>query len=67
MNTKEDNLLVKAIKKSVGLPTGGAKCGCGAPAVRANDCCKAEATESTSEDCGCGVAQSQGQEPPEPS
>ncbi len=67
MIAKDENLLVKVVKKSLGLPTGGNSCGCGAPATKANDCCSAEATESMSQDCGCGTSESQGHEPPEQS
>ncbi len=65
MIAKDENLLVKVVKKSLGLPTGGNSCSCGAPAAKANECCSADATESTSQDCGCGATESQGQEPPE--
>ncbi len=67
MIAKDENLLVKVIKKAVGLPTASSSCGCGAPVAKANDCCSAEATESASQDCGCGTSESQGQEPPEQS
>lgn len=51
MSTRNENLLVKLIKKSVGLPTGDANC-CGAPAEQPKDCCGAEASQSSG--CGCG-------------
>lgn len=62
MITKDENLLVKVIKKAVGLPTANSNCGCGAPAAKANDCCNAEATESPSTQCGCESDGSQQQE-----
>ncbi len=49
MSTQNENLLVKLIKKSVGLPTGKSDC-CGSSA--SSDCCGAEASESSG--CGCG-------------
>lgn len=58
MSTQNENLLVKLIKKSVGLPTGKSDC-CGSSASSeccgsgaSSDCCGAEASESSG--CGCG-------------
>jgi hypothetical protein len=63
MNTKDENLLVKVVKKAVGLPTGDS-CACGtAPKPNANDCCNAEATESASSGCGCSGTASQEEKP----
>ncbi len=46
MSTPNDNLFVKLIKKSVGLPTGKSDC-CGAPAgVQSNDCCGSSGVSS---------------------
>ncbi len=66
MNTKEENVLVKLVKKSVGLPTAGSGC-CGpVPATAEKKCCETEASESTSSGCGCGneSAQAQDEQPP---
>ncbi len=54
MNTKDENLLVKAIKKVVGLPTEDSSCSCGTPSSKSGDCCSAEATQSSVTECGCG-------------
>jgi hypothetical protein len=54
MNTKDENLLVKVVKKALGLPTGTSSCGCAPIASTANACCSTEASESSSEGCGCG-------------
>lgn len=48
MSTQNENLFVKLIKKSLGLPTGVSNC-CGAPASQSADCCGAGAS---SECCG---------------
>ena len=57
MSTQNENLLVKLIKKSVGLPTGASDC-CGAPAEQSKDCCDAgessECCGESSSGCGCG-------------
>lgn len=53
MDTKDENLLVKVVKKAVGLPTGNSGCGCGTAAAAETDCCKSEASENASTDCGC--------------
>ncbi len=53
MDTKDENLLVKVVKKAVGLPTRGSSCGCGTPVKSANDCCGAEAEEVPSAECAC--------------
>ncbi len=52
MNTKDESLLVKVIKKAVGLPTASSSCGCGTTVRAASDCCGAEQIESTSSPCG---------------
>ncbi len=62
MNTKDENLLVKAVKKAVGLPTGSSSCACSAPVTSTKECCKAEATESASTGCGCEKASAQEKE-----
>lgn len=52
MSTQNENLFVKLVKKSVGLPTGKSEC-CGAPAgVQSNNCCNTEASQAPS-GCGC--------------
>ncbi|MBM3179837.1 MAG: hypothetical protein FJZ86_05730 [Chloroflexi bacterium] len=62
MSTQNENLFVKLIKKSVGLPTVKSDC-CGAPAGQSgdccganasNDCCDAEGAQASSAGCGCG-------------
>jgi hypothetical protein len=57
MSTQNENLFVKLIKKSVGLPTGKSDC-CGAPAEQSGDCCGANASSgccgAESSGCGCG-------------
>ncbi len=60
MSTQDENVLVKLVKKSVGLPTGSSSC-CGAPAASTSadccgttasgECCGAEA-QQTSPECG---------------
>lgn len=59
MSTQNENLLVKLIKKSVGLSTGKSNC-CDAPAEQSNDCCSSDETgdccgadASQSSSCGC--------------
>ncbi len=56
MNTKDENLLVKVIKKAVGLPTGNSSCGCSAPAPVATDTRKPEAPAGAATDCDCDRA-----------
>lgn len=64
MIAKDENLLVKLVKRSLGLPTGNSSCGCGAPAAKANDC-NAEASEKASTQCGCeSIAIQQHEEQP---
>jgi hypothetical protein len=58
MSTQNENLFVKLVKKSVGLPTGKSDC-CGAPAGQSSDCCNGNASSDccsaeTSESSGCG-------------
>jgi hypothetical protein len=53
MNAKEESVLVKVIKKAVGLPTGNAGCSCSTPAPKATGCCTSEPAKSASEDCAC--------------
>lgn len=57
MSTQNENLLVKLIKKSVGLPTDASDC-CGAPAEQSQDCCGASESSAccgeSSSGCGCG-------------
>ncbi len=62
MNAKDENLLVKVVKKAVGLPTGNSTCGCSATVPAAKNCCSDETTERTSTDCGCAGAAVQDQE-----
>lgn len=55
MSTQNENLLVKLVRKSVGLPTGTSGC-CGAPAgVQSDDCC---GTSGSNDCCGAGASQS---------
>ncbi len=63
MIAKDDNMLVKVLKKAVGLPTGNSSCGCSAPVPAATECCNAEAPESASKDCGCGSVPSEQDKP----
>ncbi len=56
MNTKEDNMLVKFVKKAVGLPVGGSSCSCATPVAKTDDCCTAEASEEAPGDCGCSTS-----------
>ena len=63
MSTQNENLFVKLIKKSVGLPTGKSDC-CGTSAGQPSDCCNGNASSdccgaetsdaSQSSGCGCG-------------
>ncbi|MDP1545092.1 MAG: hypothetical protein Q8L87_03640 [Anaerolineales bacterium] len=61
MSTQNENLFVKLIKKSMGLPTGKSDC-CGAPAGQSSDCCGSSGnndccgteTSDTSQSSGCG-------------
>ncbi len=53
MNTKDENLLVKVVKKAVGLPTGSSRCGCAPVATTANACCNTDASVSAPTSCGC--------------
>ena len=53
MIAKDEKLLVKVLKKAVGLPAGNSSCGCGVQAPKATNCCSAEATESASTGCDC--------------
>lgn len=54
MSLQNENLFVKLVKKSVGLPTTKSDC-CGAPAsAQASDCC---GTGSTGDCCGAGDGQ----------
>lgn len=53
MSTQDESVLVKLLKKSVGLPTAGATC-CAAPSeLAAKNCCGSTAS---SECCAEGVA-----------
>lgn len=49
MSTQNENLFIKLVKKSVGLPTGKSDC-CDANADQSSDCCGS----SASSDC-CGA------------
>lgn len=64
MIPKDESLIVKLVKKSVGLPTGKSGC-CGAVAPAATECCDAEPAEEAATSCGCGSTTDQGQELPE--
>lgn len=64
MITKDENLLVKLVKKVVGLPTGNSDC-CGATALpKASACCDTTASESASKGCGCASTKVQDAEHP---
>lgn len=54
MSAQNENLFVKLVKKSVGLPTGKSDC-CGAPAGQSSDCCS---SDGSSECCGANASQS---------
>lgn len=55
MSMQNENLFVKLVKKSVGLPTGTSDC-CGTPAgVQSDDCC---GTGGSNDCCGAGASQS---------
>jgi hypothetical protein len=62
MIPKDESLIVKLVKKSVGLPTGKSGC-CGPVAPAATVCCDAEPFEEAPADCGCGSDASKEQEP----
>lgn len=61
MSTPNENVLVKLVKKSVGLPSGNPSC-CGSPAATVSgsqSCCGAQAAATTDaatiqSGCGCG-------------
>lgn len=53
MSTQNENLFVKLVKKSVGLPTGKSDC-CDANADQSNDCCGSSASSDCCGDDGCG-------------
>jgi hypothetical protein len=57
MSKQNVNLLVKLIKKSVGLSTGKSDC-CGAPAEQSQDCCGS----NESDNC-CSVAKVEEEKP----
>ena len=63
MIAKDENLLVKVVKKAVGLPTGKSSC-CGAVVPAAQECSDGEAAPSTSTGCGCASAPDQEEEHP---
>jgi hypothetical protein len=56
MSMQNENLFVKLVKKSVGLPTGKSDC-CGAPADQSKDCC---GTGASTDCCGADASQSSG-------
>ncbi len=62
MNTKDENVLLKAVKKAVGLPTGNSSCGCSAPVSSTKECCQPEPAERASTDCGCESTSAQEKE-----
>ena len=64
MITRDENLLVKLVKKVVGLPTGNSDC-CGAAVLpKASACCDAEASKSAPKGCGCAGTKVQDKEHP---
>ncbi|HXF84513.1 MAG TPA: hypothetical protein VNK49_03910 [Anaerolineales bacterium] len=54
MSTQNENLFVKLVKKSVGLPTSKSDC-CGAPTEQSSGCC---GSDGSSECCGVNASQS---------
>ncbi len=56
MNTEDENLLVRIVRKVIGLPTGNSGCSCAASVTAANSCCTAEDSGTASKDCGCASA-----------
>ncbi len=65
MNTKDENLLVKLVKKSVGLPTANASCGCGTAGASGKAGCEGEATEAASTVCTCDATAEEEDQPTE--
>ncbi len=63
MNTKDENLLVKLVKKSVGLPTGKSGC-CGTATPPAAVSGSNQPSDSASTGCGCASAPPQQPLPP---
>ena len=63
MIAKDENLLIKVVKRAVGLPTGNSNCACSASAPKATTCCSTEAAESPSTDCGCHGTAHEDEEP----
>ncbi len=68
MDTKDENFLVKVVKKAVGLPTRDSSCGCGTPVKSANACCGIKANEIPSAECACehNTAQRPEEQPTQP-
>ncbi len=68
MTAKDENLLIKVVKRAVGLPTRNSSCGCGTPVTSASGCCGAKANEGTSAECACerNVVQQPEEEPTQP-
>ncbi len=64
MNTKDEKVLVKLVKKAVGLPTAGSSCGCSASAPAPAACCNAEAALGKEEDCACDGSEEKEEEHP---
>jgi hypothetical protein len=62
MNTKDENLLVKVIKKAMGLPTGDSSCGCSTPPAKATGCCNTETQAGTAAGCACASVPPQAEE-----
>ena len=63
MNAKEENVLVKVVKKAVGLPTGNTSCGCSASMPVATACCDGDKPEAAKAGCDCESAAVQEEQP----
>ncbi len=63
MSPKEENVLLKLVKRSVGLPTG--KGGCCGPAVPAPEEAEAgQEAEAQGGECGCAKSEEESEESP---
>lgn len=57
MIAKDENLLVKLVKKAIGLPIGNSACSCSAQATAPSSCCSAEDSETATNLCDCAPVQ----------
>ncbi len=64
MNPKDENVLLKVVKRSVGLPTGKG-CGCGSARPAAVEESAAPAEESQGGECGCAKDEEKEERPKE--